>query len=105
MEGKGLPIGNLTSQLLTNVYLAPADHFLKDEKGLRYDVRYMDDIRASKKAENRQNSLPNFWHQKRNVTLCISATCPMLGGSQTKESSRGVLDTLGRHGFPLGFEG
>jgi len=42
--GPGLPIGALTSQLFANVYLDPLDHFLKDELGVRFYVRYMDDL-------------------------------------------------------------
>jgi retron-type reverse transcriptase len=42
--GKGLPIGNLTSQFFANVYLDPLDHFLKDQMGVKYYVRYMDDM-------------------------------------------------------------
>jgi hypothetical protein len=41
---KGLPIGNLTSQFLANVYLNPLDHFVKHELGVRGYVRYMDDF-------------------------------------------------------------
>jgi hypothetical protein len=39
-----LPIGNLTSQFLANVYLDPVDHLLKDKLGVRGYVRYMDDL-------------------------------------------------------------
>lgn len=42
--GKGLPIGNLTSQFLANVYLDPIDHLCKDQLGVRGYVRYMDDM-------------------------------------------------------------
>lgn len=42
--GKGLPIGNLTSQFLANVYLNELDHYLKDQLGIRYYIRYMDDL-------------------------------------------------------------
>lgn len=42
--GKGLPIGNLTSQFFANVYLDPLDHFIKDTMGMKGYVRYMDDI-------------------------------------------------------------
>ncbi len=42
--GKGLPIGNLTSQFLANVYLDPLDHYLKETCGLRAYIRYMDDL-------------------------------------------------------------
>ena len=39
----GLPIGNLTSQFLANVYLDPFDHEIKDRWGVPGYVRYMDD--------------------------------------------------------------
>lgn len=42
--GKGLPIGNLTSQFFANVYLNPLDHFLKDTLGEKAYIRYMDDM-------------------------------------------------------------
>lgn len=40
----GLPIGNLTSQFLSNVYLSPLDHFVKHELRIKGYVRYMDDF-------------------------------------------------------------
>jgi len=42
--GKGLPIGNLTSQYFANLYLGELDHLLKDRLGVRLYVRYMDDF-------------------------------------------------------------
>lgn len=43
-NGVGLPIGNLTSQFLANVYLNPFDHFVQQQlKPGRY-IRYMDDF-------------------------------------------------------------
>ncbi len=42
-EETGLPIGNMTSQFFANVYLDPFDHFVKEELGCRYYIRYMDD--------------------------------------------------------------
>lgn len=44
MEGKGLPIGNLTSQFFANVYLNSLDHHIKDALGEKGYVRYMDDM-------------------------------------------------------------
>lgn len=41
---RGLPIGNLTSQLFANVYLAPLDQFVKRELRCRAYLRYMDDL-------------------------------------------------------------
>jgi RNA-directed DNA polymerase len=44
--GKGLPIGNLTSQLFANVYLDPLDHFVKEGLRVKRYVRYVDDFVA-----------------------------------------------------------
>lgn len=42
--GKGLPIGNLTSQHFANLYLGELDHYLKDRLGVSAYLRYMDDF-------------------------------------------------------------
>jgi hypothetical protein len=42
--GKGLPIGNLTSQHFANAYLGELDHFLKDRLRVPGYLRYMDDF-------------------------------------------------------------
>jgi RNA-directed DNA polymerase len=44
LPGKGLAIGNLTSQWWANFYLDPLDHYLKDKSGVKYYIRYMDDL-------------------------------------------------------------
>lgn len=41
---RGLPIGNLTSQLWANCYLNPFDHFVKRELRCAGYVRYVDDF-------------------------------------------------------------
>ena len=41
---KGLPIGTYTSQWFSNFFLQDVDHYLKEELGVSYMVRYMDDI-------------------------------------------------------------
>lgn len=41
---RGLPLGCLTSQWLANLYLVALDHYVKDDMGIRYYVRYMDDF-------------------------------------------------------------
>ena len=43
-SGRGLPIGNLTSQYFANHYLSIADHYAKQQLGVEAMVRYMDDI-------------------------------------------------------------
>ena len=42
--GKGIPIGNLTSQLFANVYLNELDQFVKRDLKRGYYLRYMDDF-------------------------------------------------------------
>jgi hypothetical protein len=43
MDGCGLPIGNLTSQLLSNVYLNEFDQFMKRKLKCKHYGRYVDD--------------------------------------------------------------
>jgi retron-type reverse transcriptase len=40
----GLPIGNYLSQYLSNIYLTPFDHWLKEVKQVKYYFRYADDM-------------------------------------------------------------
>jgi retron-type reverse transcriptase len=42
--GKGLPLGNLTSQLLANVYMNEFDQYIKHELKVKYYIRYADDF-------------------------------------------------------------
>jgi len=42
--GQGLPLGNLTSQLLVNIYLNEFDHFIKRQLKIKYYIRYADDF-------------------------------------------------------------
>lgn len=43
-KGKGLPIGNMTSQFLSIFYLYELDHFIVHDLKLKYYLRYMDDF-------------------------------------------------------------
>jgi len=43
-EQKGLPIGNLTSQLFANIYLNEFDQFIKHKLRIKYYIRYTDDF-------------------------------------------------------------
>lgn len=42
--GKGLPIGNYSSQFFANLYLNELDQFVKREIGCRYYLRFVDDF-------------------------------------------------------------
>jgi retron-type reverse transcriptase len=41
---KGMPIGNLSSQLFANIYLNDFDHWAKQTLGLKHYIRYVDDL-------------------------------------------------------------
>ena len=56
-NGKGLPIGNLTSQLFGNIYLNDFDHFVKEKLKCKYYGRYVDDM--------------VFIHQDKNFLLAL----------------------------------
>ena len=42
--GIGFPLGNLTSQLLVNIYMHEFDMFMKQELRAKYYIRYADDF-------------------------------------------------------------
>ena len=44
IKGKGMPIGNLTSQFFANVYLHELDLFVKHRLKAKYYLRYVDDF-------------------------------------------------------------
>lgn len=44
LKEKGIPIGNLTSQMFANLYLNELDQFAKRTLKLKYYIRYMDDV-------------------------------------------------------------
>ncbi|MCK9985644.1 MAG: RNA-directed DNA polymerase [Azoarcus sp.] len=41
---KGMPIGNLSSQLFANIYLSDFDHWVKETLRVRHYIRYVDDM-------------------------------------------------------------
>ena len=43
-QGKGMPLGNLTSQFFANVYLNKLDYFIKHKLKAKYYIRYVDDF-------------------------------------------------------------
>ena len=42
-KGKGVPIGNMSSQFIAILYLNELDHFIKENLKIKYYIRYMDD--------------------------------------------------------------
>lgn len=43
-SGRGLPLGNLTSQLFVNIYMNKFDQFMKHKLKAKYYIRYADDF-------------------------------------------------------------
>lgn len=73
MRKKGLPLGNLTSQLLVNIYMHEFDMFVKQELNIKYYVRYADDfVFLSESREYLEELLPklhNFLNEKLRLEL------------------------------------
>lgn len=72
-SGIGLPLGNLTSQLLVNIYLTPFDQFVKHHLRAKHYVRYADDfaILANDRAwlEQRIPAIQDFLKAQLNLDL------------------------------------
>lgn len=70
---RGLPLGNLTSQLFANIYLNKLDQFVKRELQIEYYVRYCDDfviIGDDKQVlENYLPQIKNFLEIQLNLSL------------------------------------
>ena len=43
-EGKGIPLGNLTSQVFANIYMNELDQYIKHQLKIKYYIRYADDF-------------------------------------------------------------
>ncbi len=69
----GLPLGNLTSQLFSNIYLNKFDQFVKHKLKLKYYIRYADDFvifSGSKKyLENTTLMIKSFLENKLKLQL------------------------------------
>ncbi|TAL57642.1 MAG: hypothetical protein EPN85_13605 [Bacteroidetes bacterium] len=63
--GKGLPLGNLSSQFFANIYLHELDFFVKQQLKVKYYLRYVDDIILL--AEN--NEQLTYWRNALNGFL------------------------------------
>ncbi len=72
-EGKGIPIGNLTSQMFANIYMGEFDHFIKHSLRVKRYARYTDDfvVVSSDKSYLQQllPSMRNFLVEKLQLEL------------------------------------
>lgn len=71
--GVGLPLGNLTSQLLVNIYMNEFDQFLKRKLKVRYCVRYADDFvivhEDRQHLENLLSAISDFLETRLRISL------------------------------------
>jgi len=69
----GLPLGNLTSQLLVNIYMHEFDMYIKQELRVRYYIRYADDFvilsRDKKYLEKLLQNIETFLKEKLHLSL------------------------------------
>ncbi len=70
---KGVPIGNYLSQYSGNLYLSEFDHWIKEEKRVKYYFRYMDDMVILSNDKNYLHSLrvdiQDYLNTRLNLTL------------------------------------
>lgn len=70
---KGIPIGNMTSQILAVYYLNETDHFIKENLKCKRYIRYMDDLVI---IDNDKNKLINVFESVKKYIekykLCIN---------------------------------
>lgn len=71
--GRGLPLGNLTSQLLVNIYMNEFDQFVKHRLKAKYYIRYADDFvifsQDKKQLENQMLEMQAFLEEKLRLQL------------------------------------
>lgn len=70
---KGIPIGNLTSQLFSNIYLNELDHYVKHKLKIKYYYRYVDDFiilhDSKKELNNYKNKIKYFLKKELNLEM------------------------------------
>lgn len=70
---KGIPIGSYLSQYFANYYLADFDHWLKETLGVKYCVRYMDDVvimsNSKEQLHEWRKLIEEYLRQELNLTL------------------------------------
>ena len=88
--GRGIPLGNQTSQFFANLYLNGFDHWLKEDVRCRYYIRYVDDFvildddkrrlhRLVGLIEERLATLGLTLHARKRAVFPVSAGCDFMG--------------------------
>jgi hypothetical protein len=81
MPGRGVPIGNLTSQFFANMYLASLDHYILEKLRPSAYCRYMDDFvvwsKSKKQLQDMFAKINDYARENLNLTLKL----PVFGNS------------------------
>lgn len=86
IDGKGMPLGNLTSQFFANVYLHELDMFVKHTLKVKYYIRYVDDFiifhNDRYQLESWKSQISDFLHYHLKIQLHPekSKVMPLNGG-------------------------
>lgn len=84
--GKGMPLGNLTSQFFANIYLGELDYFVKHQLRAKSYLRYVDDFvivhRSKKQLQEWQEKIDRFLSDELCIQLHAQKTqiVPLEGG-------------------------
>jgi retron-type reverse transcriptase len=93
--GKGMPLGNLTSQFFANVYLNELDKFVKHKLKAKYYIRYVDDFvilhNSKKQLEIWRKEIDRFLKENLKIELHVEK-------SRVISLSRGI-DFVGFRNF------
>lgn len=89
VEGRGLPIGNLTSQYFANAYLSPLDHYAKEVLHARVYIRYMDDILIADNDRSRLKEIVRAFGEQASAQLHLTLKPPMFRRSKEGQTFLG----------------
>ncbi|MBD5232849.1 MAG: hypothetical protein HDS65_01585 [Bacteroidales bacterium] len=78
-DGKGVPIGNLTSQYFANYYLSGLDHYMKEVVGVPFYIRYMDDVIMLDNDPSRLKEHVRRYIEYSSANLNLTTKPPILG--------------------------
>lgn len=82
-KGKGIPIGNLTSQYFANIYLSDLDHQMLEQKGVKCYFRYMDDVVILANDQSYLKETFEYFKRVSSTMLKLNLKQPVYGSLKT----------------------
>lgn len=79
IEGRGLPIGNLTSQYFANFYLSDLDHDMKEIAKCKAYIRYMDDVVIMAYTQDEVKKISDYYCNYAYSNLSLKVKPPLIG--------------------------